>query len=205
MRKFCYLIGEILSFIFPESFHEAFVGCKKYIRTGYYSRRLTSKGKNYSFASDSCIIGSEFITIGDNVEIGKRTVISAWHREKDSPIPSLIIESGVIIGEDCHITASNNVVIKDHVLLGKKVTITDNSHGEIDLYSMQVNPSSRPLLSKGAVVIGSRVWIGDKATVLPGVAIGEGSIIGANAVVTNDVPAFSVAVGVPAVVVKTLL
>lgn len=204
MRKFCYLIGKILSLIFPESFHAAFVGCRKYIRTGYYSRRIKSKGKGFSLASDSCVIGSEFITIGDCVEVGKRSVISAWHREKGTPIPSLVIEAGVIIGDDCHITASNKVIIKEQALLGKKVTITDNSHGNIDYDSMQINPSLRPLVSKGAVVIGSRVWIGDKATVLPGVTIGEGSIIGANAVVTKDIPAYSVAVGIPAVIIKTL-
>ena len=205
MRKFCYLLGEFLALIFPRAIYDSFIGCKKYLRTGYYSRGLKSKGKGFSFALDSCIIGSEFISIGDKVEVGKRSVISAWHREKDKPIPSLVIESGVLIGEDCHITASNKIVIKEHVLLGKKVTITDNSHGEIDYATMQINPSMRPLVSKGAVLIGSRVWIGDKATILPGVTIGEGAIIGANSVVTKDIPAYSVAAGVPAVVVKKLL
>lgn len=204
MRILCYLIGELLSFVLPVSLHDALIGCKKYIRTGYYSRKLKAKGVGFSFSSDSCIIGPEYITMGDRVEVGKRTVISAWHRESDAPNPSLVLEEGVIIGDDCHITASNSIVIKEHVLLGKKVTITDNAHGNINLDSMLVNPSRRPLVSKGPVVIGSRVWIGDKATVLPGVTIGEGSIIGANAVVTKDVPAFSVAVGIPAVVVKSL-
>lgn len=204
MRKFCYLIGKFLAVLFPETIYKSLIGCRKYIRTGYYSRKLKAKGVGFSFSPDSCIIGPEYITMGDRVEVGKRTVISAWHRESDTPNPSLVLEEGVIIGDDCHITASNSIVIKKHVLLGKKVTITDNAHGDINLDSMLVNPSSRPLVSKGPVVIGSRVWIGDKATVLPGVTIGEGSIIGANAVVTKDVPAFSVAVGIPAVVVKCL-
>lgn len=203
MRKFCYLIGKVLAVLFPETLYDSLLGCRKYIRTGYYSRKLKSKGIGYSFASGSCLIGAEFISIGDSVEVGKRTVVSAWHRDGNAQLPSLIIETGVIIGDDCHITASNNVVIKDHVLLGKKVTITDNAHGDINLDIMQTSPSRRPLVSKGPVVIGSRVWIGDKATVLPGVTIGEGSIIGANAVVTKDVPAFSVAVGIPAVVVRS--
>lgn len=204
MRRFCYLIGKVLSVLFPVALHDSLVGCGKYIRTGYYSRKLKAKGVGFSFASDSCIIGPEYISIGNRVEIGKRTVISAWHRESNTPNPSLVLEEGVIIGDDCHITASNSIVIKEHVLLGKKVTITDNAHGNIDIESMQTNPSSRPLVSKGPVEIGSRVWIGDKATILPGVTIGEGSIIGANAVVTKDVPAFSVAVGIPAVVEKSL-
>lgn len=56
--------------------------------------------------------------------------------------------------------------------------------------------------SKGGVVIGKNVWIGDKATILPGVVVGDGAIIGANAVVTKNVPANSVVVGNPARVVN---
>ena len=54
------------------------------------------------------------------------------------------------------------------------------------------------------VKIGRRVWIGSHATVLPGVTIGDGAIIGGGAVVTKDVPAYAVAVGVPARVVKSV-
>ena len=52
------------------------------------------------------------------------------------------------------------------------------------------------------MVIGKNVWIGDKATILPGVVVGDGAIIGANAVVTKNVPANSVVVGNPARVVN---
>ena len=60
----------------------------------------------------------------------------------------------------------------------------------------------RPTTSKGRVVIGNNVWIGDKATILPGVTIGDGAIIAANAVVTKDVPQYSVVGGNPAKVIK---
>ena len=53
------------------------------------------------------------------------------------------------------------------------------------------------------VVIGSNVWIGANAIVLPGVTIGKGSVIGAGIVVTKDIPPYSVAVGVPAKVIKS--
>ena len=52
------------------------------------------------------------------------------------------------------------------------------------------------------VVIGENVWIGDKATILPGVSIGDGAVIGANAVVTKDVPPYSVVVGNPAKIIN---
>ena len=65
-------------------------------------------------------------------------------------------------------------------------------------------PQKRPLYSKGAVFIGDNVWIGDKATILPGVKIGEGAVVAANAVVTKDVPAYSMVAGNPAKVIKQI-
>lgn len=59
-------------------------------------------------------------------------------------------------------------------------------------------------LSKGSVVIGNNVWIGDKVTILPGVTIGDNAVIAANSVVTKDIPSFSVAAGIPAVILKNV-
>lgn len=101
-----------------------------------------------------------------------------------------------------HITAINRITIGNDVLTGRWVTITDNSHGDTDYSTLQMRPVSRPLISKGPVLIGNNVWIGDKVTILPGVTIGEGAVIAANAVVTKDIPAYSVAVGNPARVIK---
>jgi acetyltransferase-like isoleucine patch superfamily enzyme len=78
------------------------------------------------------------------------------------------------------------------------VTITDNSHGRTDADSLDVPPAHRDIVSKGPVIIGKNVWIGDKATILPGVKIGDGAVIAANAVVTKDVPAKCVVAGSPA-------
>jgi acetyltransferase-like isoleucine patch superfamily enzyme len=60
----------------------------------------------------------------------------------------------------------------------------------------------RPLISKGEVVIGDNVWIGEGAMILPNVHIGEHAIIAANSVVTKDIPAYSIAAGVPAKIIK---
>ena len=88
------------------------------------------------------------------------------------------------------------------MLTGKWVTITDNSHGETDKDTLGMRPQKRTITSKGPVVIGNNVWIGDKATILPGVTIGDGAVIAANAVVTKDVPPYSVVGGNPAKVIK---
>ena len=67
---------------------------------------------------------------------------------------------------------------------------------------MHIKPNDRDVVSKGPVVIGNNVWIGDKATILPGVTIGDGAVIAVNAVVTKDVPVYSVAAGNPARIIK---
>ena len=116
-------------------------------------------------------------------------------------------EPNLSIGNNCsfvaynHITCANKITIGDSLLTGKWVTITDNSHGETDKVTLGMRPQKRPITSKGPVVIGNNVWIGDKATILPGVSIGDGAVIAANAVVTKDVPPYAIVGGVPAKVI----
>ena len=89
-------------------------------------------------------------------------------------------------------------------MTGKKVTITDNSHGRSDIIALLLPPENRTLFSEGPVIIEDNVWIGDKVTILPNICIGRNAIIGANAVVTKSIPANCVAVGIPAKVIKTM-
>ena len=84
------------------------------------------------------------------------------------------------------------------------MTITDNSHGDTLYETLQTPPHKRKLVSKGPVIIEDNVWIGDKATVLPGVTIGKGAIVAANAVVTKDVPPYCIVAGIPAKIVKEI-
>ncbi len=118
--------------------------------------------------------------------------------------PELSIGNGCNFGEYNHITAVNRIIIGDNLLTGRFVLITDNSHGKFEIEELQKHPSHRQVVSKGEVVIGNNVWLGDKVSVLPGVHIGNGCIIGANSVVTHDVPDYSIAVGNPAKVIKTI-
>lgn len=90
-------------------------------------------------------------------------------------------------------------------MFGKYVTVTDNSHGHNDsLEELDTAPLLRPVYSKGPVIIEDNVWIGDKAIILPNVTIGKGSIIGAGAVVTKDIPPYCIAVGNPAKVIRKI-
>ena len=119
--------------------------------------------------------------------------------------PEIIFGDGSSIGGECHISSVNKIIIGKNVLLGRKITLVDNSHGKLTLEDLKLKPTARDLTSNGPIIIKNNVWIGDKATVLPGVIIGENSIIGANAVVTKNVPPNSVVVGVPGKVIKKIV
>ncbi len=69
---------------------------------------------------------------------------------------------------------------------------------------MAIPPIKRQLYSKGPVRICRNVWLGEKVTILPNVTVGEGSVIGANSVVTHDIPPYSIAVGNPARVIRSV-
>lgn len=153
--------------------------------------------------------------MGNHTVFGVGCYLTAWDqtslKENNHTAPEISIGSHCSIGAHNHITATNRIVIGDGFLSGKWVTITDNSHGNYDVNNpddieqwQTVIPNHRPTVSKGPVIIGQNVWVGDKATILPGVTIGDGAVIGANSVVTKDVPPYSIVGGNPAKVLKQL-
>lgn len=146
------------------------------------------------------VFGAGSISVGDNTSFNDGVILTAW--------PEFGLGAQITIGSNCtigafnHITCANSIQIGDGFLSGKWVTITDNSHGEITYEDMNIPPKERKISSKGPVIIHENVWVGDKATILPGVTIGRGAIVAANAVVTKDVPPYCVVAGIPAVVIK---
>lgn len=111
----------------------------------------------------------------------------------------------VQINDFVHIAAAKNVEIGNNVLIASKIFISDICHGEYaDIENMSdpnEHPNNRKLSAK-PVIIHDDVWIGEMVSILPGVEIGKGSIIGANSVVTKSIPEYSIAVGNPAKVIK---
>lgn len=116
--------------------------------------------------------------------------------------PKLTIGNNGNFGAFNHITCINHIEIGDNCLTGKWVTISDNNHGTTDFGTLHESPIKRKLHTKGPIIIGNDVWIGDKATILGEVTIGDGAVIAANSVVTKNVPAYSVVGGNPAKVIK---
>lgn len=170
-----------------------------------YTWRIASQFKSFMggrIERNIHVWNGQNITIGSGVYIGKNSHL-ATHPNPSYLKPEIIIGNCCNIGEQVHITCVNRIKIGNGLLTGRRCTITDNSHGKSERSVLDVNPSLRPIESKGSVVIGNNVWLGDNVIVLPGVNIGDGVIVGANSVVTKNIPSYSVAVGNPAKVVKS--
>ena len=136
--------------------------------------------------------------------MGQHTTLSNDWSLVDLGPPDVAIPPKIRIGSYCTIlhdfqcNASLSVEVQDYVLIAPRVFITDSDH-IVDEAGERTTLSND--FRSAAVVIEHDCWLGVNAVVLKGVRIGHHSIVGANAVVTRDVPPFSIAVGVPAKVV----
>ncbi len=148
------------------------------------------------------IRGKKGIDFGHNLTTGYGCRLESF---SDDGNKTLFFGDDVQINDYVHINALKSVRIGNNVLIASKVFITDLEHGS---YKGDENDSlpetiviKRPLSSK-PVVIGNNVWIGELCSILPGVTIGDNSIIGANSVVTKSIPQNCIAAGNPARIIK---
>ena len=167
--------------------------------TGLKKSRFRALGKKSYIAPGVQILNGKNIRLGSQVSVLSGCVLETVPGEFQ---PDLSIGDGCSINEYTHITCAGKIVIGDNLLTGRYCLFSDNLHGESCLEDMNQPPLARKVKCSGEIHIGKNVWLGDRVTVLGGVSIGDGVIIGANSVVTKDIPAYSVAVGVPAKVVK---
>jgi galactoside O-acetyltransferase len=138
-------------------------------------------------------------------------------------LPSVLTQQGaIVIGQNCRINAralAGPIQIGDNVLLNLDADISGRDHSVVIGNDVLIAPRVSILAamhnyrdkgrlireqgsSGGDVIIEDDVWIGTGAVVLPNVRIGRGAVIGANAVVTKDIPPFAVAIGIPATVTR---
>lgn len=201
-KLFGYLMW-MVSKIYPYSLNEKLRRCRDLLYTMWIRNYIGQVGDCTAFAKKFTIAGGEFIAIGERNYFAEGCMLSAWKEYKGYKYnPQITIGNNCSFGKMNHITCCNKITIGNGVLTGMYVLISDNSHGEISAESLLISPSKRQLVSKGEVVIGNNVWIGDKAAILAGVHIGDGAIIGANSVVTKDVSANCVVGGIPAKVLR---
>ena len=145
--------------------------------------------------------GVKYIDFGKNLTTGKNCRIEAYDFNKIKE-KLIIFGNNIQINDMVHIAARKKIIIEDNVLMASRIFITDHNHGSFDGYDdLNINYIDKKVVCKD-VIIKKNVWIGENCNILPGVTIGEFSVIGAGSTVTKSIPAYSIAVGSPAVVVK---
>lgn len=165
--------------------------------TLFYKRKFLFFGKSSYLIRPLAIDGINNISIGNSVKIGYRAWLASvpLTGEKKS---ELIIKDGACLGNFNHIYTTKSIIIGENVLTADKVYITDNLHSYEDISSAIV---FQPIKQISTVSIGSGSWLGENVCII-GANIGKNCVIGANSVVTRDIPDYSVAVGSPAQIIK---
>jgi acetyltransferase-like isoleucine patch superfamily enzyme len=198
-------VMKIGAFLYPYSIYQKIKGGFASFYRQWILNFIPGADRSVSIEPGLDLRGGECMTIGAHTSVGKHCILNCWtHYGKQNQIlhPKLIIGQNCNIGDETHITCANYIQIGDNLLTGRRCLITDNSHGGMTLEELAIAPIDREVKSKGPVIIGNNVWLGERVCILPGVQIGDGAVIAANAVVTHNVPAGALAAGVPAKITR---
>lgn len=173
-------------------FSSIFGMVKKIIFLGKYTA-----GKNFKLDLAGGIIGSK-----DKIIIGDNVTLAGWLISDGGEI---IVGDNTIINKDTIIRSMKSIKIGKYCDIANECAIQDHNSRSLDheqRRKFMLTGKFDETVLNSPVVIGDDVWIGRRATILKGVSIGNGSIIATNAVVTKDIPEFSIAAGNPAEIVK---
>lgn len=145
------------------------------------------------------LYGEHAMVIGRDTAIGPHCALSVGMVPGQELIGEnmLVIGDRCLIGRGCSIAAHFSIEIGDDVFFGPNVYVTDQNHGNADPHA----PVGRQTQTERPVVIGAGSWLATNVVVTPGVTIGRGVSVGANSVVTTDLPDGCTAVGAPARVI----
>lgn len=169
------------------------------LRNKFLFRKYGSFGKTSYMEKPLRIIHPERIFVGEHVSILQGLRMEAetnWQGQKLKG--RIIIKDGTSLEQGCHIIAANKLVIGEHCTISAHVYISDCSHCYEDITK---DVKEQPLIVK-KTTIGDGTFIGFGCFILPGVQVGKHCVIGANSVVTHDVPDYTVVAGSPARMIK---
>ena len=156
------------------------------------------------FARPRKIVHPERVSIGDHCMLGPGTSLVACV-EVGHPFLPQTLDGRIIIGDrvwathSLQIFSAGQVQIGDDVMIAGNVFLCDYHHGHA---RADVPFSQQPFVPVAPITVGRGSWLGQNVVVMPGVVIGEYSIVGANSVVTCSLPARTIAVGAPARVIR---
>jgi acetyltransferase-like isoleucine patch superfamily enzyme len=165
-----------------------------FIATGFYKW-----GHNSVVMPPLRVSGEQWISVGSGVHFGAGCWLNA-DPAKAVHEPVMLIGDGCSFAGGCVISAASLVRIGREVLVARNVYIADHDHAYLDTSQAIMHQG---VASVGQVIIDDGAWLGQNAVVTSGVRIGRGAVVAANAVVTKDVPDYSLAAGAPAKVVKS--
>lgn len=147
------------------------------------------------------IAGGGEIVLGDDVTIAGKITIGFAARFSDRP--RFVVGSGTILNHQCEFIIGKSITIGPHCLIAGRVRIADSNGHPLDpMARLRGAPPDDDQVQP--IVIGANVWLGTGAVVMPGVTIGDHSVVAAGAIVTRDVPPCTVVAGIPARVVRQL-
>ncbi len=170
-----------------------------YYSTVLYKEQLEKYYEDVTFGINCAIENPGYVKIGRKSIILHHTDIHAVPHYDSGYNPLIEIGDNAQIGSYNSIASIKKILIGKNVLFGPHVHITDHSHGYQDITKPIMHQRA---FSKGPIIIEDDCWLGFGCHIMPGVHIGKHVAIGANSVVTRDIPPYSVAAGIPAKVVK---
>lgn len=170
----------------------------------YWVRQFAAAGRNVSIGEGFRAYGPKHIRVGDDVVLSNRVVLRAateyrWTEPPQAFSPELVLRRGCFINNGTEIACIGRVEIGENVLIAVNCFISDNTHAYED---PDISVKQQPMRSSGPLTVGEGTWIGANCCVVGGLAIGRHCVIGANSVVTADLPDYAIAVGAPARIVK---
>jgi len=174
-------------------------GIWRYVQNVRNRLVFASYGRDVYIFPGVHILRPRFISIGDHVTIGRDTDIYVHPPHSDLKECIIRIGNNVHIGSHNIIGARKSIILEDNVLIGPHVMIGDHSHR---YENIEIPVKLQGVTEGGPIRIEKDSWIGANVFILPNVTIGQHSVVGANSVVNRDISPYSVAVGVPARVVK---
>jgi acetyltransferase-like isoleucine patch superfamily enzyme len=161
------------------------------------------KGYFGGLGNKSKIINPNSIEFPKNIFIGSNVLIRKFAWLAANPLTGnknckLIIGDGTYIGNYAHFYATSKIEIARKVIIADRVYISDNSHGYKNINLPVIDQSITQLQE---VLIDEGAWLGENVCIV-GANVGKNSVIGANSVVTKNIPDYCIAVGMPAKVIK---
>ncbi|MBI4198895.1 MAG: acyltransferase [Chloroflexi bacterium] len=206
-------LGELLYYFYQR-------GAFPLLRGLVYRCRLRAHGRRFFLGRGTRILYPRYLSVGDNVAIGDHVYLSCLSRDgvqlgdnvrvreytwaqATSQLTNvgmgITVGANTYIGPHCVLGGGGGLVIGRDVTIGAYVDLLAENHAFADAD----RPINRQGVTRKGIVVEDDCWIGNRVIILDGVRVGRGSVIGAGAVVTRDVPPSAVAVGNPARAVRS--